>query len=129
MMGLRSYSVMVDPGAEPERGIAFVPDRFAWLACFFTVFWALAYGLWWRALALVVVIGSLVAGGHALGVEDWIVDAILVVIAFYVGFEAQNWRRRALERRGWYEAAVIAAPNRAEAERRYFAEHAHRYAA
>jgi hypothetical protein len=127
-MGLRSYSVMVDPGAEPERGIAFVPDRFSWLAFIFTVFWALAYRLWWRALILLVVIVGLSWGGDALGMRDWVVSIVLTVIALYVGFEAQHWRRASLERRGWYEAAVIAAPNRQEAERRYFADHAHRYA-
>jgi hypothetical protein len=127
-MGLRSYSVMVDPGVEPERGVAFVPDRFAWLAFVFTILWALAYGLWWRALALLVVLAGLIWGAVAMGAGGWVIVSAIAVIALYVGFEAQHWRRRALEKRGWFEAAVIAAPNRAEAERRYFAEHAQRYA-
>jgi small-conductance mechanosensitive channel len=126
-MRLRIYSVMVDPGADPERGIAFVPDRFTVSAFLFPVFWALAYRLWWRALALLALLG-LLAWGTASGVSGQIMFTLYVVIALYVGFEAQHWRRAALERRGWYEAAVIAAPSREESERRYFADHARRYA-
>jgi len=42
-------------------------------------------------------------------------------LALIIGWEGNDWRRRSLDRRGYVTAAVIAAENLLEAERRFFA--------
>jgi hypothetical protein len=50
-----------------------------------------------------------------------LVEAMLsLAFALYIGFAGNDWRRRRLARRGYEEAAVIAAGTLIEAERRYF---------
>lgn len=119
-MAQRFYSVMVKPGAPPDQAL-FLRDGFAPGPFVFTLLWALYRRLWFVALLIAAAYAGLALAAAALG---WSPEAAMVadlVLALLVGFEGRVWQRATLERRGWIEAAVVAAPNLAAAERRYFA--------
>ena len=47
-------------------------------------------------------------------------EAIGFALALWIGFEANDWRRAALRRRGYSDIGVIAADSRERAEHRAF---------
>jgi hypothetical protein len=117
-MGLRYYSVLVKPGASAETA-RFVRDGFHFWAFVFTALWALYRGLWFAALLIFAAVAALALAEQALGWPAGVALAAEVVLSLLVGLEAGAWQRATLERRGWVEAAVIAAPNRDTAEQRF----------
>src|SRR5262245_45190123 len=117
-MGLRYYSVLVKPG-EPPESARFVRDGFHFWAFVFTVLWALYRGLWFAALLIAAAIAAIVLGEQALGWPVAASVAAQLVLGILVGLEAGAWQRATLERRGWVEAAVVAARNRDAAEQRF----------
>jgi hypothetical protein len=117
-MGLRFYSVLVKPGAAPETA-RFVRDGFHFWAFVFTVAWALYRRMWFAALLIAAALAALVLADQALGWPTVVALAAWLVLCILVGLEAGAWQRATLERRGWVEAAVIAAPNRDTAEQRF----------
>jgi hypothetical protein len=123
-MALRFYSVLVKPGAPPESA-RFVRDGFHLWAFVFTVLWALCRGLWFAALLIAAAIAAIVLLEQALGWPLAAAIAAQLVLGVLVGLEAGAWQRATLERRGWVEAAVVAAPSLDAAEQRYFGEIAH----
>jgi len=77
-----------------------VPHGFAWGAFWFGPLWLLWRRHWYRAAVLVVL-----AAGAAVAVRTGVVGATEALLAWFlvsafVGLEAQEWRRRALQRRG-----------------------------
>ncbi len=68
--------------------LRFVPHGFAWGAFWFGPLWLLWRRHWYRAAVLVGVVGA--------------TEALLAwfLVSAFVGLEAQEWRRRALQRRG-----------------------------
>jgi hypothetical protein len=117
-MGLRYYSVLVKPGAPPETA-RFVRDGFHFWAFVFTVLWALYQRLWFAALLIAAAIAAIALAEQALGWPIVAAVAAELVLGVLVGLEAGAWQRATLERRGWVEAAVIAASNRDAAEQRF----------
>jgi hypothetical protein len=117
-MGLRFYSVLVRPGASAETA-RFVRDGFHFWAFVFTLLWALYRGLWFAALLIAAAMAALALAERALGWPPGVAFASELVLGLLVGLEAGAWQRATLERRGWIEAAVIAAPNRDSAEQRF----------
>lgn len=77
-----------------------VPHGFAWAAFWFGPFWLLRYGLWVRADAMSVLAVAAVALVRAdvIGANGALV--VWLLLSAFVGVEAQEWRRRALQRRG-----------------------------
>ncbi len=120
-MGVRFYSVLVKPGAPPDSA-RFVRDGFHVWACIFTVLWALYRRMWFVALLIAAAIATIALLEQALGWPVVAAPAAQLVLGLLVGLEAGAWQRATLERRGWVEAAVVAAPNLDAAEQRYFAE-------
>lgn len=119
-MAQRFYSVMVRPGAPPDEAV-FLRDGFALGPFVFTLLWALYRKLWFAALLIAAAFAGLMLLGAALRWSPEAVAAAEFVLALLIGFEGHAWQRATLERRGWVEAAVVAAPNLAAAEQRYFA--------
>jgi hypothetical protein len=117
-MGLKFYSVLVKPGASPETA-RFVRDGFHFWAFVFTVVWALYRRMWFAALLIAAAIAALALVEQALRWPAGVALAAELVLSVLVGLEAGAWQRATLERRGWVEAAVIAAPNRDTAEQRF----------
>ena len=93
---------------------AVVPDRFSWFAALLPPVFAVANGLWlvllfWIALVAGLGYASLVIGQEAAG---W----LYVLVAVFIGFEAQSFRRDSLLIRGyrWAGDIVASAPDIAE---------------
>ncbi len=122
MARTRIYTVHVRQwSASTDREAVFVREGFSWGAFFFSVLWALRYRMWLTAIFLFVVSVALSLASDLLRVDPLTESALGVALALIIGWEANDWRRRSLARRGYVMAAVIAAENLLEAERRFFA--------
>lgn len=77
-----------------------VPHDFAWAAFWLGPFWLLRHGLWIRAGAVFVLAAAVVVAIRtgAVGANGALV--VWLLVSAFVGVEAQEWRRRALQRRG-----------------------------
>ncbi len=104
-----------NPGADPVT----VKEGFNWAAAIFTVPWALWHRMWLVAIGLGVAITAVSAGGMLLGLGPESRAAIVLGYAVLVGFHANDWRRRSLERRGFDDAGIVAAPRADAALRRF----------
>ena len=119
----RVYSVHVRAwSTSADRDAVVVREGFSWGAFFFSVLWALWHGLWFAALIIFGVTAVLGLASDALGLDPLTDAAVGLGLALLIGCEANDWRRSALERRGYVTAGFVAAPNLVEAERRFFAE-------
>lgn len=107
--------------ASTDREAVFVREGFSWGAFFFSVLWALRYRMWLTAVFLFAISVALNLACTVLQVDPITEAAIGVALALIIGWEGNDWRRRSLGRRGYVTAAVIAAENLLEAERRFFA--------
>ena len=119
------YSIFEKPQGKAAKGRArftppvAVPDRFSWFAALLPPVFALANGLWlvlvfWIALVAGLGYASLVIGQEAAG---W----LYVLMAVFVGFEAQAFRRDSLLIRGYRWAGDVVAPAPDIAERDFLA--------
>ncbi|HTY66551.1 MAG TPA: DUF2628 domain-containing protein [Alphaproteobacteria bacterium] len=122
MARTRIYTVHVRQwSASTDREAVFVREGFSCGAFFFSVLWALRYRMWLTAIFLFVASVALSLASDLLQVDPVTESALGVALALIIGWEANDWRRRSLARRGYVMAAVIAAENLLEAERRFFA--------
>ncbi len=117
---MRVYTVhspprFADPDAEPQL----VKEGFCWPAAYFTVLWALCHRMWVAAALLAASVAIGFAVFSLLGLDPLSRIAVAFGFFVFVGFSANDWRRRALARRDYEEAGVVAAP-RAEAALRRF---------
>ena len=114
------YSIFEKPQGKAAKGRArFTPpvavaDRFSLFAALLPPVFALAHGLWllllfWIVLVLGLSYASLVIGQDA---ATW----LYVLVALFLGFEAQAFRRDSLLIRGyrWAGDVVASAPDIAE---------------
>jgi hypothetical protein len=101
---MRVYTVHEPPASSGAAGPVLVREGFSWAALLFGPLWALAHRLWLEALAwfLLVLLAGLLS--------PWFGPWAAIGLQFLLAAEARNLRRWALRRRGWTEAAVVAAP-------------------
>lgn len=121
----RSFTVHLAPAGGRtgvDERVEFVPDAFAvlafvapWLFFLLNRMW-LAFALYLAAAAAVT--AALVASG----LPQPFATGISVGLHILIGLEAWSLKRWTLARRGYEEAAVVVAPNKDEAERRWFGE-------
>lgn len=112
------YTVHVrDTGLKPT--LALVKDGFSWPAAIFGFLWALVVGAWDVAVILLIVqvgvgvaLPFLIVDPNAQGVAQ-------IGLAVVIGLIANELRRWSLSRPGLHEDAVVSAPGKEEAERRY----------
>lgn len=119
------YTIHEQPNPPADRidraeALVFIPDAFSWGAAGMAPFWLASHQLWLALGAYVAVVAALAAGLAALGVNEAWTLAAIVAINVWVGFEAHNIRRQALEASGWREAGSVSGRNLAECERRFF---------
>lgn len=105
-------------GIDPDPIL--VKEGFCWPAFFFGILWALSSGLWLAALLMAGVAAALILAFNILGIDPLTAMAAWFAFALLIGFEANDWRRARLARRGWGFAGVIAADGRDAAIRRWF---------
>lgn len=125
MARVRFYTVHTRRGPWSGSDLAgqetrFVKEGFAWGAFVFSGIWALWHRMW-LALA-VIVVGSIGLGllEEFLEVGPALSAALGLAWSLLIGFEANDWRRRALERRGYAEVGVVSGASIVDAERRFF---------
>ena len=118
---MRFYTVHLGPapGASGgEREVALVKEGFCWPAFFFTALWALYQRMWAAAAGLFLATTALGMVIEALALDRASEAVITLGYLVLVGFSANDWRRRALARRGLAEAGVVAGGGLAAAEHR-----------
>ncbi len=106
-------------GQRDDDRTVFIRDGFAVLAFILPVPWLLVHRLWFEAvlvLGLTIVISVV---GDSTGHDD-MAAFVTVLLSLLVGFEANNWRAAALERRGCEQIAVVDARNADDAETIWF---------
>jgi len=114
-----------DAVADADR-VVFVRDGFSWLAALLTLPWLLWHRAWLAALIWTLGLVLATSGVAALGQEygAGLVDPVstLVTLAFALvaGFEANGWRARAMQRRGFHLAGTVTGRRREDCERRFF---------
>jgi len=121
---MTSYVVMAPPefsnlaGAPGESDrLAFVPDRFSFLAFAFSIVWLLVHRMWLVLLGYLAV--TLVFELIALAVNSGAVGIVTFLVSLLFGFEAQALRRWSLEKKGWRMIGVANGADLAEAELRF----------
>jgi hypothetical protein len=106
--------------ASPDRDAVFVREGFAWGAFVFSLGWALWHRLWVPAILLAGAIAALTLAEELLELHPLIAHAASFGLAVLIGFEANDWRREGLRRRGFAEAGLVSAANLGEAEHDFF---------
>lgn len=117
---MRIYTVHLPPpvsGAGRETLV--IREGFNFWAFLFGGVWALANRMWLAGIALLALQGALAAAIRYWALTDLGEAVVLIAVAVWIGASANDWRRRHLARKGWKEAAVIAAGDRDAALRRY----------
>ena len=83
-----------------SNSLRFVPHRFSWGAFWFGSVWALKHRLWMAALAMLVFDAALFAAVRV----GWLAGGagllLWLLASLAMGLEGQEWRRRAIARRG-----------------------------
>jgi hypothetical protein len=105
--------------ADAESDFYVVKEGFSWPALIFTAFWALWHRMW---LVFVILLVAGVALEFALtisGADEISALAISLGYSLFVGFGANDWRRRSLARRGMQLMGIVAAPDAEAALHRY----------
>jgi hypothetical protein len=121
MSRTRVYTVHVRAWSNAaDRDAVLLREGFCWGAFLFSVAWALWHRLWFWALIVLGISAVLALSGELVGIDPLTDSAIGLAFALLVGWHANDWRRRKLERAGYVSAGVVAAPNLVEAERRFF---------
>ncbi|MGE0653011.1 MAG: DUF2628 domain-containing protein [Alphaproteobacteria bacterium] len=118
---MRIYTVHLPPPFSSGRGreAEVIREGFNWLAFLFSGLWMLSQGMWILGVAVLVLTGLAAAGLDYIGVNEIVSTVVTLAIGVYVGCSANDWRRAHLARKGWKEAAVIAATDPDGALRRY----------
>ena len=122
MARLKLYTVHLRTwSAAPDRDAVLVREGFCWAAFFFSVPWALWHRMWFAAAGLLALALGLAVLDDLLAPGGFASEAIGLAVSAIVGFEANDWRRDALRRRGFAEAGIVAAADREMAEHVFFA--------
>src|SRR5262245_21319943 len=113
------------PDAQVDRvdraeQLAFIGDRFSFLAAVLGPVWMLVHRVWLGALLYAVAAVAILSGVLAAGLgPGWLV-LLLAALNVIVGFEASSLRRWALERRGWQTLGTVCGRNLEYCERQFF---------
>ncbi|CAN7227013.1 DUF2628 domain-containing protein [Phyllobacterium sp. LjRoot231] len=102
-------------GRRDDDKTVFVRDGFAFLAFIFTVPWLLVHRLWFEAAAVFGLMVMISGVGSYTGHQD-MAGFVTALLSLLVGFEGNNWRIAALERRGLDQLGVVDARNADDAE-------------
>ncbi len=121
---MSTYVVMAPPEFDNLAGdlhqtdrLAFVPDRFSFLAFLFSPFWLMVHRMW---LVLLGYLGiTLVIELLALAVNPAATTIAALTVSILFAFEAQALRRWSLEHKGWRVIGLVDGAGRAEAELRF----------
>ena len=121
---MRVFTVHLDPlSVADDDGAVLIREGFSWPAALFSVLWTLYHRLWGWSLVVFAVGAGLSAVAPLLGFGLAGQTALQIGFAVIVGYSANDWRRRAYERRGFRLIAIVAADDLGRAEQRFFSSH------
>lgn len=106
---------------DDPRSVVFLKQGFCWPALFAPLVWMLYHRLWLVSAGYVVLSAAVALLGQYAGANGASAAIIGLGFGLIVAWEANGLRRRALERAGFREVAIVAAKNLPLAETRYFA--------
>lgn len=112
--------LMLDQMAD-GKGVVFIKDGFSWLALIIPFFWMLWHRLWLPLAGYLIAVALVGVAGYLLSLPDGLTGSIGLLANLFVGLEGNNFRRRALAKRGYEEVADIVAESGDEASYRFFA--------
>lgn len=118
---MRIYTVHFRKDAPADgEGFVFVREGFTWGGLIFGWLWLLYRRLWiplilW--IAAVVLLGALAEASH---VDEAVPVIVAFAMQFWLGFEGNDLRRWVLDRKAYVEVDIVAASDRADAERIFF---------
>ncbi len=98
-----------DAGLFEPPDLVLVKEGFCWPAFLFGFLWALWHRMWLTALLLFLAEALLAVVAAALGLATMAQIALSAGFMLFVGFGANDWRRRSLRRRGFEEGPVLVA--------------------
>jgi hypothetical protein len=109
---VRVYTVHLRPGADPPGSDALlVKEGFCWPAFFFGIVWALWHRMWLTAIVFVLVLFAVDVIVQLFALSPPAGAALSLAAALLIGAGANDLRRRALRRRGYDAAGLVAATN------------------
>lgn len=115
------YTVHINPAkAHAVERAVFVPEGFNFMAFIFGVFWAVYNRLWLEAVFIVVVIASLAILEQSGFLDEQSSVILQIAFNFIIGFQANDWQRGALSRRGYVMADIVVSEDKMHAQQRYF---------
>ncbi len=102
----------------------FVPERFAWAAAFFGLFWAAYHRMWVLSAALLLLNVAIpfLASKHL--ISSLLAFALNLALFLILGFEGNDMRRRKLAARGYQFSDVVVEDSLLHAQQRYLTRHA-----
>jgi len=117
----RIYTVHINPKLPaPYENPVFVQEGFNFMAFIFSGFWTLYHRLWWPLFAIIVcnlMIMQMFDNGTINLISRSILETGLMLL---VAFEANDWRRNGLARRGYVIADIVTGDCLIRAEQRFF---------
>jgi hypothetical protein len=121
MFGQKTFAVYAKPDEDdPLTTTVFVKEGFSFLAYIFTFFWALYYKIWWLVVfCFVFQVGKqfMIEYGMLSEQSDIIISMAYMVL---IGFQAQDWYGKDLERKGYSLIGIVMARNLDDARQRFF---------
>jgi hypothetical protein len=117
---MRVFTIHLSQSAlSPDRDAVLIKEGFCWPAFFFGPFWALYHRMWFVCLGILSVTILLAVVEAILHVDPMTYGAISIGIAALIGFHGNDWRRTALDARGWNMGGLSAAADTDAAFRRF----------
>jgi hypothetical protein len=113
----RSYGTDVRTTADK---VVFVRDGFHIWAFLAGPFWLIWHRLWLALIGYIVVQLAVEFALRSIGASADTRLFVMLVIAFFMGLEANSMRRWSLSRRKWRQLDVVTGSNKEDAERRFF---------
>ena len=102
------------------EGTIFVRDGFSFWALLFPLIWFLINRMWLVTLGYVVYTAIVIGLIEFYPGAELPLGAATILIAIWIGFEANGLHRWSLRRKGYVDRGVVAARNLTEAEIRHF---------
>ncbi len=121
---MRLYSIHLPPAWIGDRAPVAIREGFCWPAFFFTFLWAMVHRLWWAAIGIFTAAAALGAAGELAGIDPVSQTAVSLAFALGMGWEANDLRRRGLERAGFAPEGVVAAEDTEVAALRFLSRQA-----
>ena len=117
----RQADAILPDQVDDGRDLVFIKDGFSWPGFLIPFFWLIWHRLWLPLAVYLAAVALLALAGHVVfSLPDGLMTCLGLLLNLFVGLEGNNFRRRALAKRGFEEIADIVADNSETASYRFF---------